>query len=97
MGFMSVVFMFPTTVDPEVADMNYTVVVFCGTMVLSIVWYYFPKYGGIHWFTGPIANIDSISPGGAGNNIESERESEEIKREKDVKRDGLSEVHSVIE
>jgi hypothetical protein len=24
---------------------------------LSLLWYYFPKYGGVHWFTGPVSNI----------------------------------------
>lgn len=38
--------------------MNYTVAVFGGVMVLSLIYYYLPKYGGKHWFTGPIANVD---------------------------------------
>jgi len=58
MSFMSVVFLFPTSPQTSVKDMNYTVVVFGGVMILSLVWYYFPKYGGVHWFEGPIANID---------------------------------------
>ena len=37
--------------------MNYTVVVLGGVFTLSMVWYYFPVYGGVHWFTGPIRNI----------------------------------------
>ena len=36
--------------------MNYTVVVVGGVLVLSVIWFYFPKYGGIYWFTGPIRN-----------------------------------------
>lgn len=27
-------------------------------MSLSIFWYYFPKYGGVYWFTGPVKNVD---------------------------------------
>ncbi|KAH7909980.1 amino acid/polyamine transporter I [Hygrophoropsis aurantiaca] len=61
MTFMDIVFFFPTTPQTDVADMNYTVVVLGGVMILSLVWYYFPKYGGVHWFTGPVANID-VSP-----------------------------------
>ena len=38
--------------------MNYTVLVFGSVMVLSLVWYYLPRYGAIHWFTGPVRNID---------------------------------------
>ncbi|TFK35826.1 APC amino acid permease [Crucibulum laeve] len=61
MFFTSVVFFFPTTPSPAVEDMNYTIVVLGGTMVLSVLWYYCPKYGGVHWFTGPVSNIDTKS------------------------------------
>lgn len=27
-------------------------------MVLSIIYYYFPVYGGKHWFTGPIRTVE---------------------------------------
>lgn len=56
---MGIAFLFPSTPQTDVPDMNYTVVVLGGTMFLSVAWYYFPKYGGVHWFTGPIANIDT--------------------------------------
>lgn len=58
MFFMSVVFLFPSTPQTDVASMNYTVVVFGGVLLLSLVWYYFPKYGGVHWFTGPQSTIE---------------------------------------
>lgn len=57
MAFMGVVFLFPTTPQPGTPDMNYTVVVLFGTLFLSLVWYYFPKYGGVHWFTGPVPTV----------------------------------------
>ncbi|EEB95464.1 hypothetical protein MPER_05567 [Moniliophthora perniciosa FA553] len=66
MTFLGIVFLFPTTPQTDVADMNYTVVVLGGVMLLSVVWYYFPKYGGVHWFTGPIANIKDSAPELAG-------------------------------
>ena len=50
--------MFPTSPNPNGATMNYTVVVGGGWIVLCIVYYYFPKYGGVYWFQGPMANID---------------------------------------
>ena len=56
---MGIVFLFPTTPQTDVPNMNYTVVVLGGTLFLSLVWYYFPKYGGVHWFTGPVRNIDT--------------------------------------
>ena len=29
-------------------------------MALSIIWYYFPVYGGVHWFKGPIATVEGF-------------------------------------
>ncbi|SJL08432.1 related to UGA4-GABA permease-also involved in delta-aminolevulinate transport [Armillaria ostoyae] len=60
MTFMSVVFMFPSTPVTSVQDMNYAVVVLGGIFILSLAWYYFPKYGGVHWFTGPVTTISDI-------------------------------------
>ncbi|KAK0214394.1 APC amino acid permease, partial [Armillaria fumosa] len=62
MTFTSTVFLFPTTPQTTVQDMNYSVVVLGGVMIFSLIWYYFPKYGGVYWFTGPIHTLDSISP-----------------------------------
>ncbi|KAI6137894.1 amino acid/polyamine transporter I [Pisolithus tinctorius] len=59
MAFMIIVFSFPATPTTNAADMNYAIVVLGGVMVLSLVWYYLPVYGGIHWFTGPVPNIDA--------------------------------------
>jgi len=61
MVFMTIVFLFPTTPQTSVQEMNYTVVVLGGVLLLSLVWYYFPVYGGVHWFTGPVANVDTRS------------------------------------
>jgi len=61
MTFMFVVFLFPGTPQVTVADNNYTIVVIGGVMFLSLGWYYFPKYGGVHWFTGPISNLSRTS------------------------------------
>lgn len=38
--------------------MNYTVLVLGGVLLLALAYFYFPKYGGVYWFKGPIANID---------------------------------------
>ncbi|KAG2091227.1 amino acid permease-domain-containing protein, partial [Suillus discolor] len=68
MTFMSFAFFFPMTPQTTAQEMNYTVVVLGGFMFLAISWYYFPVYGGVHWYTGPVANFtpatrdeDSIS------------------------------------
>jgi hypothetical protein len=43
MTFISIIFLFPAAPATTVAEMNYTVVVMGGTLILSLVWYYFPK------------------------------------------------------
>jgi len=76
MSFMGIVFMFPTTPQTNAADMNYSVVVLGGVLILSIAWYYCPVYGGVHWFTGPVSNVtptedsDSDKNYGKGNAAE---------------------------
>ena len=57
MAFMDIVFLFPTMPHTNTKDMSYTIVVLVGVLVLSVVWYYFPVYGGVHWFTGPVRNL----------------------------------------
>jgi hypothetical protein len=64
MLFLGIVFLFPETPSTTAGDMNYTVVVLGGILGLSLVWYYFPKYGGVHWFTGPVRTIDFPSEKG---------------------------------
>ena len=54
---MGIVFMFPSSPQTNSANMNYTVVVDGGVMILALIYYYFPKYGGVHWFTGPVPTI----------------------------------------
>ena len=62
--------------------MNYSVVVLGGVLLLSIAWYYFPVYGGVHWFTGPISNIDI--PVADKADPASRRSSESFKKDGDV-------------
>ncbi|KAH9948494.1 APC amino acid permease [Amylocystis lapponica] len=79
MAFMGTVFLFPTTPQTDTPDMNYTVVVLGGVMILSLVWYYFPKYGGVHWFTGPVPTVERT----AANSLRG-RDSLEKTQEKEV-------------
>ncbi|KIK56176.1 hypothetical protein GYMLUDRAFT_174701 [Collybiopsis luxurians FD-317 M1] len=81
MFFLSVVFFFPTTPQTDVPDMNYTIVVLGGVLILSLVWYYFPKYGGVHWFTGPIANIDKMGMEVKGLEVPQEFGREEVEED----------------
>ncbi|KAI5120016.1 hypothetical protein M0805_008477 [Coniferiporia weirii] len=77
MAFMFVVFLFPTDPAPAAPDMNYTIVVLGGVMLLSLVYYYFPKYGGVYWFTGPVRTVvdDNTVHTGAGATKEKDRSS----------------------
>ncbi|KAF5349324.1 hypothetical protein D9758_011797 [Tetrapyrgos nigripes] len=62
MIFMIIVFLFPAAPLPASESMNYTVVVVGGTILLSLGYYFFPRYGGMYWFTGPvhIITIDRV-------------------------------------
>ena len=70
MSFMIIILMFPSNTSPGADTMNYTIVVVGGILGSSIVYYFFPKYGGRHWFTGPVRTIEkdlSHSPMGVVN------------------------------
>ncbi|KAJ6619043.1 amino acid/polyamine transporter I, partial [Mycena sp. CBHHK59/15] len=57
MLFLGIAFLFPTSPQTDVADMNYTIVVLGGVLFLSVVWYYLSVVGGVHWFKGPVATV----------------------------------------
>ncbi|EGN92829.1 hypothetical protein SERLA73DRAFT_127192 [Serpula lacrymans var. lacrymans S7.3] len=63
MTFAWIVLLFPTAPAPTTTTMNYAVAVMGGTLVLATIYYFFPKYGGVHWFEGPLANIHASSLG----------------------------------
>lgn len=71
MIFTSVILLFPSTPQTTVEDMNYAVAVQWGTLVLSLIYYYFPKYGGVYWFKGPIPTIENNGGEGSDGNTES--------------------------
>ncbi len=75
MAFMSTVFLFPTSPTTTVQDMNYTVAVFGGVMLLSLIYYFFPKYGGMYWFTGPVTNVSKKSESAEGSFEEHDKKS----------------------
>ena len=56
---MAIVLLFPATPQISPGAMNYSVVILGGVMLLALIYYYLPVYGGIHWFTGPVSTIDS--------------------------------------
>lgn len=85
MTFMDIVFFFPATPQTGTASMNYTVVVLGGVLSLSLVWYYFPVYGGVHWFTGPVSNVDNDDVAGNASGDYSVEEVEVVVEEKSVK------------
>lgn len=58
MWFMTIVLMFPSAPNPTSDTMNYTVVVIGGVLSFALMYYYFPRYGGVHWFQGPVRNVE---------------------------------------
>ncbi|GJE88959.1 amino acid transporter [Phanerochaete sordida] len=78
MGFMSVVFLFPTTPTTDTEDMNYTVVVLFGTLFLSLLWYYCPVYGGVHWFRGPVPTIAEDTPSVSDTTVDEKKEAARV-------------------
>lgn len=66
MLFMVIVLLFPLFPGPTVQTMNYTVVVVGGTMALCVLYYFFPKYGGRHWFKGPVTTVEHMSDSDQG-------------------------------
>ncbi|KAK7459658.1 hypothetical protein VKT23_009640 [Stygiomarasmius scandens] len=75
MIFMIIVFLFPAAPSPASESMNYTVVVVGGTVFLSLGYYFFPRYGGIHWFTGPVHTIKDTDEGeDHGKGMQSEKQ-----------------------
>ncbi|EMD31996.1 hypothetical protein CERSUDRAFT_88605 [Gelatoporia subvermispora B] len=61
MVFSITIFTFPATPDPSSTTMNWMIVVLSAWILLCLVYYYFPVYGGIHWFVGPKANVDIVN------------------------------------
>lgn len=55
--FISIIVCIPSYLPTTPADMNYASLVTGAVFIFSLVWYYFPKYGGVHWFTGPVPNV----------------------------------------
>ncbi len=78
MIFMIVVFLFPAVPDPTSESMNYTIVVVGGVVALSLGYYFFPKYGGRHWFIGPVETIREVET--AESVTDDEKDSKNSKR-----------------
>ncbi|TFY80922.1 hypothetical protein EWM64_g3091 [Hericium alpestre] len=58
MWFMIIILMFPPSPNPTATTMNYIVVVSGSVILLSLTYYFCPKYGGRYWFKGPIRTVD---------------------------------------
>ncbi|KAJ7511673.1 APC amino acid permease [Mycena galericulata] len=59
MSFMTLVLLFPTAPNPNAPDWNYTVVVLAGVFSIALGYYYFPVFGGRHWFGGPVSTVET--------------------------------------
>jgi hypothetical protein len=60
MTFIFILLLFPIYPDPTPQEMNYAVVVLGFVLVFCVAYYYFPKYGGKTFFTGPVRTIDDV-------------------------------------
>lgn len=63
MTFIFVLLLFPTWPDPDPTQMNYAIVVLGAVLIFCVAYYYFPKYGGKTFFTGPVRTIDELVDG----------------------------------
>ncbi|KAF9004593.1 amino acid/polyamine transporter I [Cyathus striatus] len=88
MAFMVIVFLFPATPHPDKNEMNYTVVVLGGVLALAVGYYYFPKYGGKYWFTGPVNTVEGKAREGMADFVmrdsSSERDGSTTEKESDM-------------
>ena len=76
---MGIVLLFPASPNPQTEDMNYASVVLFGTLILSLVWYWFPVYGGVHWFEGPVPTVGKgKGSGGDGEDSDGRQSVEEV-------------------
>ena len=57
MTFMTTIVLFPSTSSPSAGDMNYAVAVIGGVLIIAVLYYYFPHYGGKYWFEGPLGAL----------------------------------------
>ena len=55
-----VIFCFPQNPAPVASTMNYTCLLLFGYILLTLVYYYTPVIGGVHWFQGPVSNIAAV-------------------------------------
>ncbi|KAI0674185.1 APC amino acid permease [Trametes maxima] len=58
MVFSVIILAFPTAPGPDAEGMNYMIVVFGGWIVLCLIYYYLPVYGGAYWFNGPLMTLE---------------------------------------
>ena len=58
MVFSFVILAFPTAPGPDADGMNYMIVVIGGWIVLCLMYYYLPVYGGACFFDGPQVTVE---------------------------------------
>lgn len=86
--YISGIVCMPSSLPAEAADMNYASLVTGATFIFSLAWYYCPKYGGVHWFTGPRSNIadddeGSNNEGSVGSHTDAKKKAADAGQEVD--------------
>ncbi|KAH8091345.1 APC amino acid permease [Cristinia sonorae] len=83
MALVIMIMSFPNNPDPNADSMNYTCLILGGYIILCLAYYYFPVYGGVNWFKGPVRNVsravESASESSGSVGVVSEKETEKAK------------------
>ncbi|KAI0360810.1 APC amino acid permease [Trametes cingulata] len=64
MIFSILILAFPTAPGPTADGMNYMIVVFGGWIILCLIYYHIPVYGGACWFNGPQMTLEEADRAG---------------------------------
>ncbi|KAI0708122.1 APC amino acid permease [Cerioporus squamosus] len=84
MAFSVIILAFPTAPAPDAQGMNYMVVVIGGWIILCLVYYHIPLYGGACWFNGPQVTIEEAErtgiarPQDGSDSLDGTREEEKL-------------------
>ncbi|CAF1338875.1 unnamed protein product, partial [Didymodactylos carnosus] len=63
MVFIIILLLFPSYQQPNAQQMNYAIVVIGFVIIASLLYYYFPKYGGKTFFHGPVRTAVVVMEG----------------------------------
>ena len=86
--FSVVVFCLPIEMPVDANNLNYAAMAFSGTCFISVLMYFFPKWGAYHWFKGPAHTVDEDSLSANTKGSSSSEQAASSVLGKDLDRDG---------